>query len=485
MNKSYTPSEVISLFYDKLLLETIPQEELKERMKSFSDNVSSTPNIQEVIQKSVDIINSKVTLTESEKNYAISRNQNYLEPNYMFDLVPLATVLNNSNYDKVIERKEDGTLIDLSTDEVINKEDLKNSNGKYVIIEREDSGITFFNFSIVEKGELFQTRFSFEPKGIREFPITSISKTRYAKLDPSNNNFYHLEQGNYKDDDRIFLSKAKADESATNQIISALYASSFDKKTDDLNIRSLISENSSSKLTDIVPEGRAQEFEIDVQSYFELAVFNSMLCNTPNIEQYYTEIQNARIIATGGPNFPKRLFNPKESFSIDYNENSLGMDDIAHYNELSKIELAKHMQMNDSINEISQNSNDNIQNKLQSEEFKEFQAKREEREQKQQELQEKIAVENQTKENWQNSPEHPENLRKAELSKFKQTIEVLDQLKKVNPTLLSKEQLEYLDKSQEFFEMYEKENNREHEVDTGMSEESRNWYQEHYTGMSR
>ena len=484
MNKSYNPSEVISLFYDKLLLETIPQEELKERMKSFSDNVSSTPNIQEVIQKSVDIINSKVTLTESEKNYAISRNQNYLEPNYMFDLVPLATVLNNSNYDKVIERKEDGTLIDLSTDEVINKEDLKNSNGKYVIIEREDSGITFFNFSIVEKGELFQTRFSFEPKGIREFPITSISKTRYAKLDPSNNNFYYLEQGNYKDDDRIFLSKAKADESATNQIISALYASSFDKKTDDLNIRSLISENSSSKLTDIVPEGRAQEFEIDVQSYFELAVFNSMLRNTPNIEQYYTEIQNARIIATGS-DVPKRLFNPKESFSINYIENSLGMDDIAHYNELSIIELAKHMQMNDAINEISQNSNDNIQNKLQSEEFKEFQAKREEREQKQHELQEKIAVENQAKENWQNSPEHPENLRKAELSKFKQTIEVLEQLKKVNPTLLSKEQLEYLAKSQEFFEMYEKENNREHEVDTGMSEESRNWYQEHYTGMRR
>ena len=62
---------------------------------------------------------------------------------------------------------------------------------------------------------------------------------------------------------------------------------------------------------------------------------------------------------------------------------------------------------------------------------------------------------------------------------------MLDQLKKVNPTLLSKEQLEYLAKSQEFFEMYEKENNREHEVDTGMSEESRNWYQEHYTGMSR
>ena len=33
--------------------------------------------------------------------------------------------------------------------------------------------------------------------------------------------------------------------------------------------------------------------------------------------------------------------------------------------------------------------------------------------------------------------------------------------------------------------MYEKKNDKEHEVDTGMSEESRNWYQEHYTGMRR
>lgn len=478
MNKSYTPSEVISLFYNKLLLETIPQEELKENIKRFSDNVSATPNLQEVVQKSIDIINSKVTFTESEKNYAISRNKNYLDPNYMFDLVPVATVINNSNYDKVIERKQDGTLIDLSTDEVVNKDDLKNSNGKYVIIEREESGKSFFNFSIIEKGEIFQTRFNFESKGIREFPITSISKTRYAKLDPTTNNFYYFEQGNYEDDNRIFLNKVKVDEKDINQINSVLYSSGIDKKPDDLNVRSLIEENSSNNLSEIVP-AQALEFEIEAKSYFELAVFNSMLRNTPNIEQYYAEIQNARIIDPGS-DVLKRVFNPKDSFYTDYNENSLGMDEIAHYNELSKNDLAKHMQMNDPLNTISPDTNDNIEDKLQSEEFKEFQAKREEREQKQQELKEKIAVENEAKETWQNSPEHPENLRKAELSKFKQTIEALDQLKKVNPALLSKEQLEILAKSQEFFEMYEKENAREHEVDTGMSEESRNWYQEHY-----
>lgn len=33
--------------------------------------------------------------------------------------------------------------------------------------------------------------------------------------------------------------------------------------------------------------------------------------------------------------------------------------------------------------------------------------------------------------------------------------------------------------------MYEQEQNRNHEIDTGMSEESQNWYQEHYTGMRR
>lgn len=483
MNKSYTPSEVISLFYNKLLLETIPQEELKERIQRFSDEISATPNIQESVQEANDKIKSNTALTEIEKNYAISRNKNYLDPNYMFDLVPLATVLNNSNYDKVIERKEDGTLIDLSTNEVINKENLKNSNGKYVIIERKDSGKTFFNFRIVEKGELFQTEFSFDPRGMdgNLYPVTSISKTYYAKFDPSSNNLYYY-YGNTNDwSNMIDISKLNVDEKDINQIISVLYSLGIDEEISyEHTIPDEVNKISSKKMSTIYPEGNSAGYIIENNTILDIPVFNSMLRNKPNLAPYFASIKRSRILDNKGVSY----FEPK-LYDIDYNENSLGMDDIAHYNELSKIELAKHMQMNDAVNEISQNSKDNIQNKLQSEEFKEFQAKREEREQKQQELQEKIAVENQAKENWQNSPEHPENLRKAELSKFKQTIEVLDQLKKVNPTLLSKEQLEYLAKSQEFFEMYEKENNREHEVDTGMSEESRNWYQEHYTGMRR
>ena len=50
---------------------------------------------------------------------------------------------------------------------------------------------------------------------------------------------------------------------------------------------------------------------------------------------------------------------------------------------------------------------------------------------------------------------------------------------------LTEEQINYISKIKETIEMYTQEKEREHEIDTGMSNESQNWYQEHYTGMRR
>ena len=126
-----------------------------------------------------------------------------------------------------------------------------------------------------------------------------------------------------------------------------------------------------------------------------------------------------------------------------------------------------------------------ISGKLQSEEFKEYQAKRQERLQRQQELRDKIQKENEAKENWQNSPEHPNNLSQNRLEAWKKELVALEQVYAINPSLLTEEQIKYISEIKETIEMYEKEQNRNHEIDTGMSEESQNWYQEHYTGMRR
>ena len=126
-----------------------------------------------------------------------------------------------------------------------------------------------------------------------------------------------------------------------------------------------------------------------------------------------------------------------------------------------------------------------ISGKLQSEEFKEYQAKRQERLQKQQELRDKIQKENEAKENWQNSPEHPNNLSQNRLEAWKKELVALEQVYAINPSLLTEEQINYISKIKETLEMYTQEKEREHEIDTGMSNESQNWYQEHYTGMRR
>lgn len=126
-----------------------------------------------------------------------------------------------------------------------------------------------------------------------------------------------------------------------------------------------------------------------------------------------------------------------------------------------------------------------ISGKLQSEEFKEYQAKRQERLQRQQELREKIQKENEAKENWQNNPEHPNNLSQNRLEAWKKELVALEQVYAINPSLLTEEQINYISKIKETIDMYTKETEREHEIDTGMSNESQNWYQEHYTGMRR
>ena len=55
---------------------------------------------------------------------------------------------------------------------------------------------------------------------------------------------------------------------------------------------------------------------------------------------------------------------------------------------------------------------------------------------------------NEEKINWQNSPEHPDNVRSKKLEETKNIIEVLSKMKELN--IISKEQLEMLEQSSDF-----------------------------------
>ena len=118
--------------------------------------------------------------------------------------------------------------------------------------------------------------------------------------------------------------------------------------------------------------------------------------------------------------------------------------------------------------------------KLHSKEFREFQANREERERRQQEVREEIVRRNEEKEAWWSNPENPSNVREKEFSHMKKQISALEGVQSIDASLLSDSQNEMISTGKEFFELKEMFDSEEHVADTGMSNEAREWYQEHY-----
>ena len=122
-----------------------------------------------------------------------------------------------------------------------------------------------------------------------------------------------------------------------------------------------------------------------------------------------------------------------------------------------------------------------LHEKLNSEKFQQYKEHSQVRKEHQEEVRNKIAVENERKEKWHNSPENPTNKRIEELKKLKKQIQVLEQLSKIDDSLLSKEQRELLENGKIFFKMLNTNKSLEHEVDTGMNPEIRSWYQDYYS----
>ena len=123
--------------------------------------------------------------------------------------------------------------------------------------------------------------------------------------------------------------------------------------------------------------------------------------------------------------------------------------------------------------------------KLNSEKFINFKKNKETRNKRQQEIRQQAREHNERIFEWNNSEENPTNIRKAQreeqLNKLKRQLEALESFKQTAPELITEEQLELLEKGYIYLEMINKANNEVHEIDTGMSEEMRTWYQEHYS----
>lgn len=144
--------------------------------------------------------------------------------------------------------------------------------------------------------------------------------------------------------------------------------------------------------------------------------------------------------------------------------------------------IAKLMQIREYGIELSPEQEKIIRTyeKIHSDEFREFQANREERERRQREIREEVSRRNAEKVEWWNSPENPSNIREEKFERMQKQVDALEGVREIDPSLLTDQQGEMLRTGKEFFELKEMFSAEEHDRDTGMSNEAREWYQEHY-----
>ena len=153
-------------------------------------------------------------------------------------------------------------------------------------------------------------------------------------------------------------------------------------------------------------------------------------------------------------------------------------------NGASKTEILQNLTLLKELDiELSpeQKSMCELYEKLNSEKFQQYKANSEARKEKQEQVRNEIAAENERKAEWQNSPDNLSNRRIEELQLMKKRMDILENVRSIDDSLLTQEQIELMERSKKFFEMLDIANLEQHEVDTGMSPEIRNWYQQHYS----
>ena len=531
MNKTYNMEDIMSLFYRKFFLESetiISKEQREKLIEEFKQYIEKRKTQREQLVESfkeqgneeaikeLDAYDGYANLTEEQKVY--------MDPYRMFDFVPLETMLRDVKCDGVYERKLqvqglNKKYIDLVSNKEVTAEELEQRGGKYVIITSGmEQGVV--DFTITEKGQTLNTTFRFIPK-LQLFcqPKTEVQRTILTRV--IDNTFLVCR---YAANDITFPfvpDSTTLSEANKERINKELYKRSindgyFARRTVD-KVFSELSLSAPGPSIIIPPETMYTKLNpIEQVAYFAMLQNSS----SKELQEYYSKTLEA--ISYNYATL-SNVINQKqeENFKKYYPTAS----EITKYREFESKEYAYHIpeqasnkvELNTTVKDTqSQHETQSLPNnsetktakqiresseilkqmqsvgislspeqeqiiyigeKLNSEEFKEFQAKRGERLKRQQEIREKNQRENAEKEARQNSES---NNRKSVLIDLKGKLEALEDLKAKFPSLVSEEQNKFINEMKEFFMMYEQENTKEHEVDTGMSEESRAWYQEHY-----
>lgn len=537
MEKNYTMEEILKLFYDQVLIKNNPN--IPEIIDKNQEFVNKHQEIVAIEKQNYATANSGLdslpNFTANEKEYIKAIRNSAFDYNQVFDLIPIAAYLKGIDISRVYIKNEDGTLKDLSTNVPIDKAEIYQNGGNCLIIapSYNDNLRNYYRFTIIGKEKGMSAVMDLRPKQLEKaiMPCTAICAQTLITLDSQKN--LYMDNGYpkmYPQDN--YFSPANAEE--------------FNKKLYNymLNIPTLRTPADNKfleSINDLYPGANYfNNLSVDrknilgklclerTQNTIDASTYYNMLYQSEDVQSLYRNLSYVPVDEDGF-----RRFSISGSFKEEIEKNKLTPEELNFIYSISSMPQTKLEEHQNTIEsktqDISTNQNSKetnepilgsqpsksseqiikegqglemlrnagiplspeqeqiifISGKLQSEEFKEYQAKRQERLQKQQELRDKIQKENEAKENWQNSPEHPNNLSQNRLEAWKKELVALEQVYAINPSLLTEEQINYISKIKETIEMYTQEKEREHEIDTGMSNESQNWYQEHYTGMKR
>ena len=510
MNKTYNMQEILTYIYNEIILNDNPKSyaTIQKGKKYIAEHQDEVEAGKEIIKREKTEVDS-LNITDSEKEYYEFNYNRYYDPNQIYDLVPLATFLNKIDFNSMYVKNSDGNIKNVFTGDQISISEIyeKKENTLIITPSVNSDYPNSYRFTII--GDL---------KAISIYmnitPTKDIENNYYAGCATSSFIFASLDNG------CIYIDDTKPREYQIDHFVTTREVKNIKQRLVDfllglngsesqlalrfidslkqyypyLNYENYTCADNSKKQTN-----RELEFYQPSQSMAITSYFN-MLYKSEHVSELYEKLQNVPFSKASGT----RLYNLTK-FKEIIDKNRLTYDELNYIYSLkpNKIMTFDDVQdMNDNYqndgktkqdaNELNQvyiespkqvaiEKTMSTSEKLQSDKFKEFQSNKSKRLQKQNELREKIAAENVIKEEWQNSPEHPNNIRKDELNQIAKTIETLEQLRSLNPMLVSDEQLELITKYKEFLDMYNRETKREHEIDTGMSEESRSWYQNHYS----
>lgn len=506
MNDNLELEDILGLFYTKVLGEAVRKdkivynERLNKGRRYMIESALSKPDI---------------------PNNRIREWRDLLNGDELVDLSDIAAFYKNSSCKKVYQKLSEQLYKDLVTDEEIPVEDLDLDSGEVAIIEhaynytRSDGSILSSEhyISVVNHNKIISAYITLGHKYIHPTLIHGYGDSRYTRpvaftkiREYDEHGTYSCEIRNIQILDKVAHIEYRADtdrnphftqeelvglkrewllktgpemsklECSDANTPKSAYSFDYDIGYDEQTEKSPDALKVASKLFNIGlaeyvsnPSYRHDILKIEdnERATYDLSdAEQALLSTTQKLDTTYEVRKKAEAKKPEEAKKQEEAKRPEPLFQFQEEELPLAIQ--ALYNaKANDIELSE-----------SQERTLQIYEKLNSEKFREFKAQAQERARKQAERRKAVQEENAKKEEWLNSADNPINMRLAELKKTRNQVAALEGIKDAGLIVPNQEQK--LDNLSEFLEMFEKTSQEQHEVDTGMSDESRAWYQEHY-----